>query len=129
MTRPRIIFTLIMLFSLTCLTYSQSDISMIEKGFSTGDEYVVGKNMAARVFYVTYPTRKMLPKEDAVKTLGAFFADTKAKGFSVLHDSRQENVRYIIGRLATSKGEYRVHLLLNVSGTNEEITQIRIESL
>lgn len=102
---------------------------MIEKGFSSGDEYVVGKSMGAKVFYVTYPIRKMLPKDGAIKMLGEFFAEKQARGFSIVHDSRQDNVRYIIGKLTTAKGEYRVHLLLNISATNEEITQIRIESL
>lgn len=129
MTKPRIIFTIVMFLAFACKTYSQGSVSMIEKGFSSGDEYVVGKNMAERVFYVIYPTRKMLPKDGAVKMLGEFFAEKQARNFSVVHDSRQDNVRYIIGTLTTAKGEYRIHLLLNVSDTKEEITQIRIESL
>ncbi len=102
---------------------------MIKKGFAGGDEYVVGKSMAERVFYVIYPTRKMMPRDGAVEMLGDFFAEKQVRDFSVVHDSRQDNVRYLIGRLVTAKGEYRIHLLLNVSDTKEEITQIRIESL
>lgn len=129
MAKSGIVLAVVMLFAFGGITCSQESVPMIKKGFAGGDEYVVGKSMAERVFYVIYPTRKMMPRDGAVEMLGDFFAEKQVRDFSVVHDSRQDNVRYLIGRLVTAKGEYRIHLLLNVSDTKEEITQIRIESL
>lgn len=123
-------FLILMLFSSVLFTAVAQDAdSMIEKGFSTGDASLVGRNMADKVFCVIYPVRKSLVKDEAVKQLDAFFKESKPKGFSAIHDSRQENVRYIIGKIVTASGDFRIHLLFDTSKDNEEITQIRIESL
>lgn len=127
MTKLRTIFTIVALCVIISETYAQGNLAMIEKGFAGGDEYIVGKNMAAKVFYVLNPVRKMLPKAEAIEKLGQFFKENQPRSFSVVHDSQQDNVRYIIGKLVTAKEEYRIHLLMNVTATNEEINQIRIE--
>ena len=53
----------------------------------------------------------------------------KPKSFSVVHDNSQDNVIYMICKLETAKTAYRVHILIDVLGDEERITQIRIETL
>ncbi|MEG1573828.1 MAG: DUF4783 domain-containing protein [Bacteroidales bacterium] len=119
-----------MIFASVLFTSAAQDVdSAVKKGFSSGDVNLISKNMADKVFYVFYPERKSLTKDDATKKLDQFFKDKKPKDFSSTHDSRQDNVHYIIGKLTTTSGDYRVHLLFDTMNGNEVVTQIRIESL
>lgn len=101
----------------------------VEDGFTKGSAEIVYDAMADRVFMVVYPLRKPLSKDEAKKELANFFSQNKPKSFSVLHDSSQDNVIYMICKYATAKSNYRVHILIDVEGEVEKITQIRVETL
>ena len=85
--------------------------------------------MSERIFMVAQPIRKPLAKSEAEKELANFFAQNKPQSFSVLHDNSQDNVIYMICKLQTTQTSYRVHILIDVMGDEERITQIRIETL
>lgn len=101
----------------------------VENGFAKGDASVVASAMDERVFMVAYPLRRPLDKSEAEKELAKFFEHNKPTSFTVLHDNGQGGVIYMISKLKTQKGEYRVHILIDEEGETQRITQIRIETL
>ena len=126
----RKIITIFLLAILSILPCVANDARMaVEDGFAKGNAHIVSSAMADRIFMVVYPLRKPLPKADAEKELANFFMQNNPKSFSVLHDNSQDNVIYMICKLQTAKTSYRVHILIDVNGDDERITQIRIETL
>ena len=122
-----IILTFAIISSLPCIA---NDARMaVEDGFAKGDAQKVSEAMSDRIFMVAQPIRKPLAKDEATKELANFFMQNKPKSFSVLHDNSQDNVIYMICKLETVKTTYRVHILIDVLGDEERITQIRIETL
>ena len=121
------ILTLTLLFIIP--TKANDSRKAVENGFAKGSAEIVYESMADRVFMVVYPLRKPLPKDEAKNELANFFLQNKPKSFSVLHDSSQDNVIYMICKYATAKGDYRIHILIDVAGEAEKITQIRVETL
>lgn len=121
------ILTLTLLFILP--TEANDSRKAVEDGFAKGSAEIVYEAMSDRVFMVAYPLRKPLSKDEAKKELANFFSQNKPKSFSVLHDSSQDNVIYMICKYATAKSNYRVHILIDVEGEVEKITQIRVETL
>ena len=121
------IFLLAILSILPCVA---NDARMVvEEGFAKGDAQKVSEAMSERIFMVAHPIRKPLAKSEAEQELANFFAQNKPQSFSVLHDNSQDNVIYMICKLQTAKTSYRVHILIDVMGDEERITQIRIETL
>ena len=124
------IFTILTILTLFVFHITANDARMaVEDGFAKGNAHIVSSAMADRIFMVVYPLRKPLPKADAEKELAKFFMQNNPKSFSVLHDNSQDDVIYMICKLQTGKTSYRVHILIDVNGDDERITQIRIETL
>ncbi|MBR5240692.1 MAG: DUF4783 domain-containing protein [Muribaculaceae bacterium] len=122
-----IILTFAIISSLPCIA---NDARMaVEEGFAKGNAQIVSEAMSDRIFMVAQPIRKPLAKDEATKELANFFMQNKPKSFSVLHDNSQDNVIYMICKLETDKTAYRVHVLIDVLGDEERISQIRIETL
>ena len=97
------ILTFTLLFILP--TMANDSRKAVEDGFAKGDAEIVSQAMSDKVFMVAYPLRRPLSKDEATKELANFFLQNKPKSFSVLH------------------------ILIDVIGDNERITQIRIETL
>ena len=121
------VLTLTLLFALPAFA---NDARMaVEDGFAKGNAQVVSQAMAERVFVVSYPLRKPLQKSEATNELAKFFSQNRPKSFSVLHDNSQDNVIYMICKYETAKSAYRVHIIIDIMGDDERISQIRIETL
>ena len=124
------IVTILALALISVLPCVANDARMaVEEGFAKGNAQIVSEAMSDRIFMVAQPIRKPLAKEEAAKELANFFLKNKPKSFSVLHDNSQDNVIYMICKLETDKTAYRVHILIDVLGDEERISQIRIETL
>lgn len=121
------ILTFTLLFILP--TMANDSRKAVEDGFAKGDAEIVSQAMSDKVFMVAYPLRRPLSKDEATKELANFFLQNKPKSFSVLHDNSQDNVIYMICKYETAKSGFRVHILIDVIGDDERITQIRIETL
>ena len=124
------IVTILALALISVLPCVANDARMaVEEGFAKGNAQIVSEAMSDRIFMVAQPIRKPLAKDEATKELANFFMQNKPKSFSVLHDNSQDNVIYMICKLETDKTAYRVHILIDVLGDEERISQIRIETL
>ena len=124
------IITIFLMAIVSILPCIANDARMaVEEGFAKGNAQKVSEAMSERIFMVAQPIRKPLVKSEATKELEKFFSQNRPKSFSVLHDNSQDNVIYMICKYETAKSAYRVHILIDVTGDDERISQIRIETL
>ena len=65
--------------------------------------------------------------EQIVSSFFSSFAPVKENAFSIIHDSGKEGAKSVIGKLKTTKGDFRVYFLLKKDGAKEYIHQLRIE--
>jgi hypothetical protein len=67
-------------------------------------------------------------KQQAEMILKDFFVKHAAKSFAVIHKSITKNAsQYVIGKLETAQGKFRIYLLLKSNGNEMLIQQFRIE--
>ena len=124
------IITILVLAFICFVPCMANDARMaVEDGFAKGNAKIISEAMSDRIFLVAQPIRKPLAKTEATEELAKFFQQNRPKSFSVLHDNSQDNVIYMICKFETAKTAYRVHILIDVLGDEERITQIRIETL
>lgn len=66
-------------------------------------------------------------KAQAEQIVNNFFESYKPEGFSVIHHGGKEGNKYVIGKLITRNGEFRVYFLLKQNEGRDYIHQLRIE--
>lgn len=66
-------------------------------------------------------------RAQAQQIVSNFFEQYKATGFSIIHQSGKEDMKYAIGNLSTNKGSFRVSFLVKNDGGRPVIHQLRIE--
>ncbi|MBN2348440.1 MAG: DUF4783 domain-containing protein [Bacteroidales bacterium] len=66
-------------------------------------------------------------KEQAELILKNFFQTHVPNSFTLLHEGGKESSKYAIGKLKTSKGNFRVTILLKSQNNKLYIHQLRIE--
>ena len=64
---------------------------------------------------------------EAVSMLSSFFSSNKPSGFSVVHHADKKESGFLVGKLPTSSGEYRVNITYRAEGNTAIIQSIRIE--
>ncbi len=66
-------------------------------------------------------------KTQAESLLKEFFSKNIPSNFRVIHQGGKEDAQYVVGKLTTSTGPYRVSMLLKGQGKSVLIHQLRIE--
>ncbi|WP_170111239.1 DUF4783 domain-containing protein [Mangrovibacterium marinum] len=66
-------------------------------------------------------------RAQAQQIVSNFFAQNRPNGFSIIHQSGKEDSKFAIGKLSTSKGDYRVSFFVKNEGGKPVIHQLRIE--
>jgi len=64
---------------------------------------------------------------DAAAILTKFFESSKPTDFTVLHNADKNDSGFIVGKLVTGNGEFRVNITYITKGANVLIQSIRIE--
>jgi hypothetical protein len=65
--------------------------------------------------------------QQIVSNFFSSFAPVEENAFSVIHNSGKEGAKYVIGKLQTEKGDFRIYFLLKQNNGQEYIHQLRIE--
>ncbi|MEG1617817.1 MAG: DUF4783 domain-containing protein [Bacteroidales bacterium] len=99
----------------------------ITEGFRDGNASKLAPNLADRVNLILPQGASETDKAKAQKDLSVFFSNTRPSDFQFMHKSEKGDSGFSIGKLATSKGDYRVHLLFRTQNNKILIHQIRID--
>nr|WP_319272228.1 DUF4783 domain-containing protein [uncultured Draconibacterium sp.] len=102
----------------------------IKVGLETGNAKVLSSYFNQNVELVVLDNDNVYSKAQAQQIVANFFSKfppVEENAFSVIHDSGKENAQYVIGKLKTEKGEFRVYFLLKQNSEKKYIHQLRIE--
>ena len=112
---------------LSVLSINAADITAIINIFKEGKASGGAGNMDTEVDIAVPGTTKKGTGADAVAILTRFFESEKPTGFTVLHQADRKETGFIVGRLTTGKGEFRVNITYGIKENNALIQSIRIE--
>lgn len=103
-------------------SYSGELPEELKAAFQAGNAREIAKFFNSSIELEILGTDNVYSKEHAEQILKSFFEQHPVKGFTVLFEGGKEASQYAIGKLATSKGTFRVNLLVK----SQLILQIRI---
>lgn len=104
-----------------------ADITPITNAFKAGNVATLEQTMAKEVDVALPKVSKTCDAKEAVATLSSFFQANKPAGFSVVHHANKKESGFLVGKLSTASGEYRVNITYRAEGDTAIIQSIRIE--
>lgn len=120
-------FLLTFALSLLMVGAWAADITGISSAFKAGDAAAVSGMMAEEVDMALPDASKRCGRAEAVSMLSAFFGSNKPASFSVVHHADKKESGFLVAKLKTSTGEYRVNITYRAEGQTVMIQSIRIE--
>jgi len=119
------------LFAITFIWFAFSlnaaDISIISNAFATGNAASLARNMAAEVDFALQGKTQKTNADGAISQLSRFFETNTPAGFTVAHNADKNESGFLVGKLATAQGDFRVNVAYTVSDDLIIIQSIRIE--
>jgi len=117
----------IVVFALSVLTLKAVDITMIINAFKEGKAAGIAGNMDTEVDITVPGATKKGTGAEAVAILTRFFESDKPAGFTVLHQADKNETGFVVGKLTTGKGDFRVNITYGTKDNKALIQSIRIE--
>ena len=119
--------TCILVFTLSVLSLNAADISMIVNVFKEGNASGIAGNMETEVDIAVPGAANKGTGAEAVAILTRFFESDKPTDFTVLHHADRKESGFVVGKLTTGKGEFRVNITYNTQDDKVLIQSIRVE--
>jgi hypothetical protein len=116
-----------LVFVLSVMSLKAADITVIINIFKEGKVSGGAGIMDAEVDIAVPGTTNKGTGAEAVTILTRFFESDKPTGFTVLHHADRKDSGFIVGKLTTGKGEFRVNITYGVKENKALIQSIRIE--
>ena len=116
--------------SILTLTSAAQVPNDIIKSFDTGDSKLLSGFFNPNVELVVLDNDNVYSKSQAEQIVASFFNSfppVMENAFTVIHNSGKEGAKSVIGKLQTTKGNFRVYFLLKKTDAKEYIHQLRIE--
>jgi len=112
---------------LSALFVQAADITPVANAFKAGDADILKNNMASEVDLVTPDASKKGSGNEAIVLLKSFFQSHKPTGFTVAHHADKNESGFLVGKLTTADGVFRVNINYTTKDGKIFITIIRIE--
>jgi hypothetical protein len=113
--------------------FSQSSSSISEEMvtcFKTGNSSNLSKLFNASIDLAVHDVDDVYSRNQAEQILKKFFAANKPTNFTIIHRGTSKmDIQYFIGKLETSKENYRVTIHIKEISDKDYIQQLRIESV
>ena len=103
------------------------DIAPVTNAFKAGNADMLKGLLAAEVDMMMPGVSKKGSGNDAIALLKSFFQANKPSGFTVAHHADKNESGFIVGKLATSKRDFRLNITYTTKDGKVLITIIRIE--
>lgn len=125
----KITFSILLLAGL--LVLSAGTIAQIPDeiilSLKSGNSKVLSGYFNQNVELVVLDNDNVYSKAQAQQIVGNFFNSFRPESFTVIHKGGKEGAKYVIGKLNTDNGEFRVYFLLKQNDGKDYIHQLRIE--
>ncbi len=115
---------------LTTSLIGQSKEKVFFKAMAESDIETVASLIGKRVELCLLDEQDMYGKRQAVNIVEEWLSDAKPTSFTELHggESKDEKTYYKVAKLMTSKGSYRVFVLIDSSTPDGTIKKIQVDA-
>jgi hypothetical protein len=131
MKQSIVLVSLVLFFfvgGLTCYAQSfESQSAAIAAAFNAKNAGALADYFCSTVELVLPGVDSTFPKSQAKNQVADFFGKQQLRSFEILHQGARANVSFIVGKLNTVSGLFRVNMLFKKEGTVLRIYQLRIE--
>ncbi|MGL4292640.1 MAG: DUF4783 domain-containing protein [Bacteroidales bacterium] len=124
----RLLFTTFLSSFFTLAIFSQGMPGEIADCFRKGNAALLRNTLASKINLSLPGITAETDIAKAESQLDRFFKTNAPAGFEIAHKSDKGDSGFLIGTLNTTKGKYRVHLLMRKTNNKYLIHQIRIEN-
>ncbi|MDR1335960.1 MAG: DUF4783 domain-containing protein [Tannerella sp.] len=114
-------------FILSVLSTQAADITAIADAFKSGNATLLAACMDTEVDMALPETARKVNGREAVELLTRFFEAGKVSGFTVAHHADKKESGFVVGKLTTGKGDFRVNITYLTREDKVFIQSIRIE--
>lgn len=124
------LFLLFTAITVSAFTFQEKIPNDIIVSLETGNAKLLSRYFNQNVELVVLDNDNVYSKAQAQQIVNNFFSSfspIEDKAFSVIHDGGKADAKYVIGKLKTEKGSFRVYFLLKKNGGKDYIHQLRIE--
>ena len=111
----------------TMFAQSQSLSSDISVGLKAGNVKLISKHFAESVDVSIFDKSNVYSSSEAEKELSEFFRANPPKDFTPIHAGERTGSSYVIGRLITETGEFRITCYARKVKENYLINQLKVE--
>ena len=94
----------------------------------TGNAKELAKYFNVNIDLTIIDKQDIYSKTQAEIILKEFFSKNTPSNFTIIHQGGKEDSKYVIGKLTTAAGNFRVSLFLKNQDTTQVIQQLRIEN-
>ena len=120
-------------FLLTCAllcafcSLQAADLAGITKAFKEGKAETLTGKMAATIDLALPEKTLTCEGDQAIKALNSFFGQHKPASFTVVHHADKSANGFLVAKLHTEAGDYRVNITYKAENNTAIIQSIRIE--
>lgn len=120
---------LIFLFAFAIIAFGihAADVGPITNAFKSGNVSSIATNMAKEVDIAVPGKSNKGEGKDAIVILTDFFSKNKPTAFNVAHNADKGDTGFLVAKMPTANGEFRVNVTYCVEGNKILIQSIRIE--
>lgn len=125
-----LVFMLCSMVAVSAPSFQQKIPNDIIVSLETGNAKLLAVYFNQNVELVVLDNDNVYSKAQAQQIVNNFyssFSPVENNAFTVIHDGGKADAKYVIGKLRTEKGNFRVYFLLKKNGGKEYIHQLRIE--
>ena len=120
-------------FLLTCAllcafcSLQAADLAGITKAFKEGKAETLTGKMAATIDLALPEKTLTCAGDQAIEALNSFFGQHKPASFTVVHHADKSDNGFLVAKLHTEAGDYRVNITYKAENNTAIIQSIRIE--
>ena len=127
--KKRVLLGMASLLLSVSLLMAQEIPAGVITAFKRGSSQELSKYMGDKVTLVLQGSSANVDKKKATAMMQEFFTENKVNAFDVNHQGKRDESSFIIGTLATTRGNFRVNCFLKKVQNQYLIHQIRIDKI
>ena len=107
----------------------QEIFTELASSFRSGNVKEIAKYFGASVDVVLPSSDDQYSKSQAEIVLKNFFDSNTPTAFNIEHQGAGGNGKYMVGKLSTSRGNFKVYVFIKDSGGQKTISELKIETI
>lgn len=115
------------IFILSMWSMRAADVTFIASTFKLGDATLLAGSMDAETDIAVPGVVQKGDAAEAIAVLTRFFETHKVAAFTVAHHADKRDTGFLVGKLATGNGDFRVNIAYSLRENKVIIQSIRIE--